>query len=300
MTTNSTANINIGESTSVSFPAGDVEGSSVILAVLPLGDQAVVITRATPFHPVDHTWPDHPADHGTITVGSVVLPVVDCLIGAISTDGGLLQVGEDIPVRRGTEGWHWLVLHVVPAATDDLVGQECRLEVEPERRTALSAGHTACELATLAINQVMADRWRKEVRADVAGQPDFDGSAITTSRILPNESWDTYRLGKSLRKKGFVTEGLADELAGRSERITGLLNGWVDQDASVRIEVDSPGLTDRRWLCLDLQPAPLRILCGGSHVDRTGRLGRVQVELALSADETTMTMHTTVHPAVPS
>ena len=86
------------------------------------------------------------------------------------------------------------------------------LVVDADYRTRLSVGHTACHLASLALNRAVADRWKKEVRADGLGAPDFDGTAIDVSLIVENGSVDTYRLGKSLRKRGFVTEGIAEAL----------------------------------------------------------------------------------------
>jgi alanyl-tRNA synthetase len=49
--------------TRVSFPAGDMAGRGTVLGtdVLADGRQAFVVD-VTPFHPLDHTWPDQPAD----------------------------------------------------------------------------------------------------------------------------------------------------------------------------------------------------------------------------------------------
>lgn len=46
-------------------------------------DKTYLITDVTPFHPVSHIWPDHPADQGFVTVGDVQYPVEDCLVGTI-------------------------------------------------------------------------------------------------------------------------------------------------------------------------------------------------------------------------
>ena len=45
-----------------------------------------------------------------------------------------------------------------------------------------------------------------------ARRPDFDGIAIASSRIEPDGSVDRYRLNKSLRRAGFDTASLADDL----------------------------------------------------------------------------------------
>ncbi|NUR83524.1 MAG: metal-dependent hydrolase, partial [Nonomuraea sp.] len=187
-------------STVVTFPDGRVSGRSTIVGTVRAGAGHGLVTAETPFHPLDHTWPDQPADRGTI--GG--LPVLDCVTAAASDEG--LFLGEEIPVRRGADGWQWLVVHVVGSPLDE--GTQVDLEVDPAYRAALSAGHTACHLAALALNAALAPYWRKEAKQDALGNPDFDQSAITSSRIAEYGSVDVYRLGKSLRKKGFSAEGL--------------------------------------------------------------------------------------------
>lgn len=252
-----------------------------------MGDRYGTIVAETPFHPLDHTWPDQPADEGTI--GG--LAVVDCVTGAVEEGGETVHLGEDIPVRRGTSGWNWLVVHV----TDGPVpGREVELVVDEARRRALSAGHTACHLTALALNAALADRWRKEIPADGLGRPDFDQTAITSSRILPDGSRDVYRLGKSLRRKGFTAEGLAEDLPEIAQRVNDRLKEWIAADAPVWI--DSPGseLTARRtWHC-GLPEGEVAIPCGGTHLSRTSRLGSVTATLELSGDGSELTMHTVV------
>jgi alanyl-tRNA synthetase len=51
------------------------------------------------------------------------------------------------------------------------------------------------------------------VREDALGRPDLDQVAIQSSVMDERGSTDVYRLGKSLRKKGFDSVGLADQLA---------------------------------------------------------------------------------------
>ncbi|SEH02835.1 alanyl-tRNA synthetase [Nonomuraea solani] len=270
-------------STLVTFPGGRTSGRSTIAGTVPVGDRHGLVVAETPFHPLDHTWPDQPADRGTI--GG--LPVVDCVTGAQSNAGEVF-IGADIPVRRGSEDWSWLVVHVTETPLP--VGTEVDLEVDPAFRAALSAGHTACHLAALALNAALADRWRKETRLDALGHPDFDQAAIASSRIVPDGSVDVYRLGKSLRKKGFSAEDL--DLAKVARQVNDRLEAWVAADAPVRLDVPGPGLTARRtWHC-SLPEGESSIPCGGTHVSRTGELGRVEV--TLSQDHATLTMRLSV------
>jgi alanyl-tRNA synthetase len=154
-------------STQVTFPAGAVRGSSTVLAVVPLPEHRFgVVTETTPFHPLDHTWPDQPADIGSLTVDGVELPVLDCVTGGVSPEGEL-SLGADIPVRRGDDAWAWLVVHVVEASGTPgspvppvAVGATVELQVDADRRAALSAAHTGCHLLALALNAALAPRWR--------------------------------------------------------------------------------------------------------------------------------------------
>ncbi|MFD7414621.1 metal-dependent hydrolase [Kitasatospora purpeofusca] len=278
--------------THVSFPAGAVTGESTVLAVHPLdGGRYAVVTGATPFHPLDHTWPDQPADLGTLTVDGVELAVVDCLTGAVGPDGGQVLVGADIPVRRGDEEWSWLVLHVLAADPGDIVGRTAALAVDAGRRGALSASHSGCHLLALALNEALAPRWRKDPgRTDAFGHPDFDSLAMASSVMDTEASTDTYRLGKSLRKKGFTAEAteefpaLADALPELTEAVNRRLAGWVAADAAVRIDVPGPELTARReWNC-ELPEGAARIFCGGTHLHHLGELAELRTELRLSED----------------
>ena len=138
--------------------------------------------------------------------------------------------------------------------------------VDEEYRNALSVGHTACHLASLALNRAVADRWTKEVRLDGLGEPDFDGAAIAGSTIRPKGSTDVFRLNKSLRRKGFSTDGLAEQLADIEAATAATLSAWISEDAPVHIDVSGPGLTDRRSWVADLAEASVSIPCGGTHV----------------------------------
>lgn len=268
-------------STLVTFPRGLTSGRATIVETVPVGARHGLVVSETPFHPLDHTWPDQPADRGTI--GG--LSVVECLTGARQGTGAIL-LGDDIPARRGAEDWQWLVVHVTETPLP--VGAEVDLEVDPAYRAALSAGHTACHLAALALNAALAGRWRKEARADSLGNPDFDQAAITSSRIGPYTSLDVYRLGKSLRRKGFSADDLdPGEIA---REVNERLAAWVAADAPVRVEVPGPGLTARRtWHCA-LPEGEASIPCGGTHVTGTAELAGVEV--ALTLEDATLTMHT--------
>ncbi|GGO84916.1 metal-dependent hydrolase [Wenjunlia tyrosinilytica] len=281
--------------TKVTFPSGSVEGRSTVLAVHPLPDGRYgVVTEETPFHPLDHTWPDQPADTGTLAD----LKVVDVLTAATNaTEGGELFIGEDIPVRRGDEEWTWLALHIVDEDPSALVGTEAALHVDADRRAALSTAHTGCHLLALALNEALAGRWRKDARTDALGSPDFDSLAMASSRIAEGASTDVYRLGKSLRKKGFTTEGLADDLPAITEAVNARLSGWLAAEAPVSIEVPGPELTaHRKWTCA-LPETTASLSCGGTHPHSLAELSSLTTVLSLNEDGTELTAVTTAERA---
>lgn len=273
----------IDTSTTVSFPAGDIEGRATVLHIEPSPDGDVIIVDATPFHPVDHTWPDQPGDIGTISFDGGEVDVVDAVMAATGGDGEF-ALGSGIPVKRGAEGWTWLVGHrLAGAAPAGLsAGAPVRLRVDEAHRSGLSRGHTACHLASLALDRAVADLWRKDPGADALGAPDFEGRANQTSRISEDGAVDEYRLGKSLRRAGFDTETFSATLAEREHAINAHLRSWVAAAAPSRIVTDGPTIVDRRtWVC-GLPEGEARILCGGTHVHSLGEFASIEVSLDLS------------------
>lgn len=269
------------EDTIVTFPVGDLTATATVLHVAPHGDRLAVVTDRTSFHPVDHAWPDQPADAGVLRAGGREHPIRDAVVAA--TDGDALHIG-DLPVRAGTDGWTFLVAHLVDADAGIAEGDEVEVEADAATRRSLSAGHTACHAAALALNRALAGRWSKAAREDALGAPDFDGIAIATSRIEPGGSVDRYRLNKSLRRAGFDANGLADELDELAASVDAVLAEWVAADARVRVERVGEHLTDRRtWVC-ELPGASARIPCGGTHADSLGELGGIRVSFTMEDD----------------
>ncbi|MDX2398315.1 alanyl-tRNA editing protein [Microbacterium algeriense] len=279
--------------TIVSFPDGTLRGDAVVTRVADDPEGAVVVVDATPFHPVDHTWPDQPGDVGVLTAGGGSVRVTEALMAAVS-DEGEFAVGSAIPVKRGAEGWTWLVGHRLDGAAPAWLtqGAGVSLAVDEGRRAGLSRGHTACHLASLALDLAVADLWRKGPGEDALGNPDFEGRANQSSRIHEDGAVDEYRLGKSLRRAGFDTETFAATLSDREQRINAQLAAWVASGAASLIEVDGPTIVDRRrWRC-DLPEGEAVILCGGTHVASLDEFAAISVSLDLS-DPQLLVMTTT-------
>jgi alanyl-tRNA synthetase len=275
--------------TIVRFPSGRTADTATVVATVPTGEHVAVITDATPFHPLDHTWPDQPADRGTLAGTAVA----DCLTGAIGPDG-VLCIGADIPARRGDPDWTWVVVHLL-AAEPPPVGAEVALQVDEGYRSALSAAHTACHLAALALNAATAGLWRKDPpRRDSLGNPDLDGLAIERSTITPHHSLDTYRLGKSIRKKGLDSAALLADLDGIATRCNEQLASWIRTGGAVAIDTggDESVAARRTWTC-QLPEGAARYPCGGTHLHSLSDLP-VTTHVVLTATETGFQSETVV------
>lgn len=264
--------------TVVLYPTGQTASVGTVVQVTDAGDgRRAVVLDQTAFHPVDTAWPDQPSDRGTFVLShDSTVDIVEAVVGA--SNGEEFLLGRDVSVRTGTEGWTFVVAHLVDGAAVS-EGDTIRVEVDVEYRAALSAGHTACHLAALALDAALADAWRKDAPTDALGAPAFDALAIQESRILPFGSRDVYRIGKSLRRKGFETAAL-DDLDAVASRANLLLAEWVEAGGAAHIECDGPALADRRaWVCA-LPEATVRIPCGGTHVASLAELSSVTVSLA--------------------
>jgi alanyl-tRNA synthetase len=278
--------------TVVTFPTGALDGEGTVVRVH--GD--IVVLDATPFHPVDHTWPDQPGDAGVLRSGPDSARVTEAVMAAVS-DEGEFAVGSDIPVKRGAEGWTWLVGHRLADAVPAWLVEDREVEalVDGLERAGLSRGHTACHLASLALDAALADLWRKDPGTDPLGNPNFEARANQSSRIHADRSVDEYRIGKSLRRAGFDSDGLAATLADREERINALLDAWVASGGASRIDVEGPTIVDRRtWRC-DLPEGEVGFLCGGTHVSSLAEFASIRVSLDLS-DPQLLVMTTTAVP----
>jgi alanyl-tRNA synthetase len=270
--------------TRVTYPAGSTSSAGTVLRVDRLADGTLaVVLDATACHPVDPAWPDQPADRAVLRVRDAGIEVLDCVVGAAETDPAdgvvVLHVGAEVPVKKGADGWSFVAVHVVPGDADVREGDAAEILVDPAHRRALSAGHTGCHLASLALDRALADAWTKDVPRDALGAPGFDALAIDTSRIGEWSSVDVYRLGKSLRKKGFVPAALLDHLDEVRASVDATLAAWVASGAPARIEREGDLLTSRRsWVC-DLPDGAARIPCGGTHLEGLDALASVTVEL---------------------
>ncbi|WP_404431952.1 metal-dependent hydrolase [Microbacterium lacus] len=273
----------IDHATVVLYPSGQTSSVGTVVHLADAGDgRTAVVLDQTAFHPVDTAWPDQPSDRGTLVLSDdSTIDIVEAVVGASNGDEFLL--GRDVSVRTGTEGWTFVVAHLVEGAAISK-GDTIRVEADVEYRAALSAGHTACHLASLALDAALAGAWRKDAPTDALGAPGFDALATQESRIVPLGSRDVYRIGKSLRRKGF-DPAVLDDLDAVASRANLLLAEWIAAGGDAHIECDGPGLADRRaWVCA-LPGATVRIPCGGTHVASLADLSAVTVSLTSTTVE---------------
>ena len=266
------------EHTRVSFVLGHHQEQASVVCC-QRGDTTLLVTDLTPFHPQSHLWPDQPGDVGHARWEGGEAAIGPCRMGAISPDGELF-VDTAIPVKRGAEGWRFVVVHPMTGDHALAVGSQVELQVDSAARHALSLGHSGCHLAALALNRVLIPYWRKEVsERDALGQPDFDRLAIQSSRVEPCGSREQYRIGKSLRKKGVNSEALLADLAVIEEKVNQQLADWIAAGGEIRRSRAGEAIIDSRyWHCM-LEGQEVTIPCGGTHVASLAELGAVKVEL---------------------
>lgn len=259
------------------------------LYVESIDSQSYLITDVTPFHPVSHIWPDHPADRGFVSVNGEQYIVEDCLVGAIEQSTGKLSIAADIPVKRDTEGWAFVVVHQLPASASMInIGDEVELSVDKEYQASLSRGHSAGHIAFLALNKVLAESyWRKDAdRKDPLGSYDFNSYAQVTSFVTPELCTDKYRLGKTLKKRGLNVADMLANLKGVEADINQMIAGWLAESTSVAMRVEGEALTDSRYWEWQLNADTLvSIPCGGTHIENTSELKALSVKLTQLDDQ---------------
>ncbi|WP_111765441.1 metal-dependent hydrolase [Nakamurella deserti] len=275
--------------TRIGYPAGETRSRGVVVGVVRLigtaGEPALgVVLDTTAAHPLSPTWPDQPADAGVLVTARGERALLDVRQGVLTPEGLLL----DAPRAEGAA----VVVHVVDGTASVALGETVTVAVDTVARRALSLAHSACHLNALALDAVLVPYWNKPVpQTDSLGHPAFDQLAIQSSRLSPHRAVDVYRLGKSLRKKGFDASRLAGELAAVTGAHAALLQHWVAADAPLHVEAGDGTLAARRAWCCVLDDTEVVIPCGGTHAASTGELAGIHAtyRLAETLDELVVT-----------
>ncbi len=258
-------------STQILFAKGDIEAKANILYLAPHPTQshlAIVITDVTPFHPRDYNWPDHPADKGNLIIDEETIEITDCIIVARNLETGELFVDQDIPIKRGALNWIFLVGHVFSAQHANTLSIEnsVTLQVDYFYRQQLSFSHSLDHIATLALNAATNDYWKKEVSKDSLGHFSLDNLALKESRISCDGSQDVYRLGKSIKKKGFNREEFYQNIKIIEQNINNIFQSWLEEDCHITMIPEVSRLDDPRIWHATIAGQKAAISCGGSHV----------------------------------
>ena len=283
------------DGTIVTFAGGSLAETARVLLVAESEGHALVVTDRTPFHPQSLTWPDQPGDRGSLTrADGGLVTVRDSREAVLNLATGMLLAGDAaLGQRRGDPDLRAVVLHRLDAGPVPKVGEVIGLAVDQTYRDALSLQHTGVHLAALALNQCAAPFWTKDVQdPDTLGFPNLDQAAVTRSEIGVTASLDVYRLGKSLRKKGFDRDAFVADLSARAAMINATLATMLANPAPVSLSPTEGQLGDRRLWATRLGGKPISMPCGGTHVADLSQIARITVELQPAEDGFTMTTTT--------
>ena len=271
------------EGTVVTFAGGSLHEAALVGLTAEVAGEWLVVTDRSPFHPVSLSWPDQPGDRGWLICGTNRSRVLDCREGLLNQRTGVLSVGDAArALKRSDADLTSVVLHVTDAAPTT---KAVTLEVDATFRAALSLQHTGVHLAALVLNKVAAGFWSKDPQdPDSLGAPNLDKAAVTCSQISEEASIDHYRLGKSLRKKGFDVAGFLADLPTRATEMNEALQGLLGTPAPIHISPTEGPLADRRLWSTRLNGADITMPCGGTHLTDLAELTEIMVSMDPTED----------------
>ena len=277
------------DGTVVTFAGGSLSEQATIGFVAGQNGHWIVVTDTSPFHPLSLSWPDQPGDRGWLTTSDGLrVKVLDSCEGVLNcATGGLFTAADGLTQRRANPEMRSVVIHVVASDVGlaEQVGRSVTLEVDAPYRSALSLQHTGVHLAALALNQCAAPFWTKDdADLDTLGFPNFDKAAVTRSAIAPDGSTDVYRIGKSLRKKGFDRNAFLSDLPGRSIAINDFLRQMLTSPAPVAVFPNVGYLDARRVWSTLLTGLDVSMPCGGTHISDLSLIAEINVVVTPAED----------------
>ncbi len=270
----------LSEGTFVSFAGGSVRETALVGFAAEVAGEWLVVTDRSPFHPQSLSWPDQPGDRGwMILADGRRVAISDSREGLLNRLTGVLAIGETArSLKRADPDIVSVVMHVVEVPPSP--GERVTLEVDLPFRDALSLQHTGVHLAALALNQCAAPFWTKDASdPDGLGAPNLDKAAVVQSEIGTDASTDRYRLGKSLRKKGFDAAAFLADLPALGAAMNDALRGMLDEPAAVLLTPGEGPLGGRRIWFTRLKGVDVSMPCGGTHLTDLSQLADIRVEL---------------------
>lgn len=275
-------------STTVTYPGGAIKARSTIEDIVqrPSKDHALgIVAKVTCMHPRDFRWPDQPADRGSLLVDGQLIPVSDTVKARVTEDG--YQVDKDISLQRGKESSE-AVLVVMHCIDDDVgvsTGDEVEINVDPEYRFSISSGHSASHLLTLGLNEVLSTYWKKTPQIDENGFPAFTEMTLSNSQISEFSCQDTFRIGKSLKKKGFDADLLWQSLPDIEMKLNEFIDTIVaDDNAKAFMEPSECPINEHRKWHLEANRSYTKS-CGGTHLKDFSQISNIRVELSQGDQE---------------
>ncbi|MBC9009766.1 hypothetical protein LWC05_08195 [Acetobacter sicerae] len=246
-----------------------------ITGIVRLSDEfACVFLEITPFYPVDDKWPDQPSDKGTFILDGHAVEIIGCFRAWFQENQD--RIFFDVKKESISAKYDCTVAHIVSIKSLEFLSIGARVwpKVDAGYRRAMSRHHTASHLFSLALNQILHHVWDKDVSRDQRGYADFDRIAIESSKISEHCSIETYRIGKSLRKKGFKPTRLPLTSTMETD-ICNILDEWLLDRHAITVTPSRGPLSEKRvWSC-SLGGTSITMPCGGTHLTNTAELGRV-------------------------
>ncbi|CDG22878.1 conserved protein of unknown function [Xenorhabdus poinarii G6] len=263
-----------------SFMTGQLSLNTTVIDILKYHDGYIVITENSPFYPKNYKWGDQKSDVGIIAVNHHRLNVVKTYTAAIID--GQIYIDQNIPNKLDSADKlipaHYLVsLNGVEEKT--IIGNNVKLSVDADARHKISAAHSMAHFMSLALNKAANKYWNKDYDTDSLGNFNFDKASIFKSSISELQSVDIYRLGKSIKKKGFDKTVFLQNLNGVSEEINLTLNHWLSIGCEIQVEYTSKNISDLRLWKSTIENHPIIIPCGGTHISNTEEIKDAKVEI---------------------
>ncbi len=257
-----------------------------IVAISEFEGKTLVVLDNTCCHARDLKWSDQSADKGVLRFAGQAFDLCDCFAFTQADELALSFAAElDDTVK--------LVAHVVDVNLAECpfkLGDVLRVERDQAHRLAMSAGHTACHIACIAINKAMHGFWKKPVPCDDAEHYDFDKLALRSSVIHDYGSEDIYSLSKSMKKKGLDIAAVKAAVGEIEQAINDDLYAWSQQGIGCQLNPQQGTIADFRQWQGQFNGWNVTIPCGGTHLQ--GPLAIQSLAVSLVLDDSTLVMTT--------